>query len=356
MYSYSRTLRNNVTLKWSGVHPYEYCPLGFLDCEYRRVCNKDMINFGSTFYVEMVVKPPRHKAIPLFGYQGVPLYDWIDIAIETKKLSGIDKLTFKNRYLNEILNGISKGLQKHKLMKMPIALNPVLLVRLYKNNDTETFERDISFKIKVKTSYSPLTMELESVGRRSFLDNFTQVKMHMGNVHFQTNLKLNNHSRHYCISLPGEYESVEFQFGDSNSISLLKTTVIQTIWLQEVYRSFRPFNYELPIFCDNRYFRTLTFYDYCIFLKTSNQKSYLFFRKYYEPVNLINYDNSVLKKWDRTWNEASELCESVGGHLPVFNSRDDLDEFLAIFKVTPYMPAIPAIYIGFSVNENWKVS
>ena len=74
-----------------------------------------MINFGSAFYVEMVVKSPRYKAIPLIEYNGVPLYDWIDIAVETKELFGFDNLAFKNRYLNEyFLNGISNGLKMRK--------------------------------------------------------------------------------------------------------------------------------------------------------------------------------------------------------------------------------------------------
>ena len=99
-------------------------------------------------------------------------------------------------------------------------------------------------------------------------------------------------------------------------------------------------------FCSSTYFTVPSYFDYCVVLKVSNQKSYLFFRKYYEPVNLIDKDSSLLKKWDKTWNEAFQLCESVGGQLPVFNSRDDLNEVLTIFKTRPYMPAVPAIYIG----------
>ena len=272
-----------------------------------------MINFGSAFYVEMVVKSPRHKAIPLIEYNGVPLYDWIDIAVETKELFGFDNLAFKNRYLNEyFLNGISKGLKMRKLKKMPIVLNPVLLIRLTKNNDTAPFERDISLKLKVMTSYSWNTMELESTGRRFSLNNFTRVQMIDGNVHFQTKLKLNNFSRHYSVSLPGEYKSVEFEFINSTSMPLPKTTEIQSIWLQEVHKSFRNFHDESAIFCGSTYFTVPSYFDYCVVLKVSNQKSYLFFRKYYEPVNLIDKDNSLLKKWDKSWNEAFELCESVG--------------------------------------------
>lgn len=37
-----------------------------------------------------------------------------------------------------------------------------------------------------------------------------------------------------------------------------------------------------------------------------------------------------------TWHQASEICNSAGIKLPVFRSRDELSEFLALLKLSPY--------------------
>ena len=117
---------------------------------------------------------------------------------------------------------------------------------------------------------------------------------------FMTGLILLWKLKNYLVSLPGEYKSVEFEFINSTIMPLPKTTEIQSIWLQEVYKSFRNFHDESPIFCGSTYVTAPSYFDYCVVLKVSNQKSFLFFRKYYEPVNLIDKDNSLLKKWDKS--------------------------------------------------------
>ena len=66
---------------------------------------------------------------------------------------------------------------------------------------------------------------------------------------------------------------------------------------------------------------------------------------------------------ERTWQEASHLCsETLGGHLPWFESKDSLYELLALFKIFKDLgyegerldfPEIKNIYIGlrFKTSE-----
>ncbi len=37
-----------------------------------------------------------------------------------------------------------------------------------------------------------------------------------------------------------------------------------------------------------------------------------------------------------SWNEASNMCKSAGGFLPIFRSLEELEEFVALLKLTPY--------------------
>ena len=60
---------------------------------------------------------------------------------------------------------------------------------------------------------------------------------------------------------------------------------------------------------------------------------------------------NVIKK--RTWKEASDLCRKIiGGHLPWFESKDNLHELLALFKLFKDMALVKAIYIGLRFNTS----
>ncbi len=52
---------------------------------------------------------------------------------------------------------------------------------------------------------------------------------------------------------------------------------------------------------------------------------------------------------EQTWNDASELCASIGGHLPYFTSRNDLEEVIALFKLSPHATPVKALFIGLKM-------
>ena len=47
----------------------------------------------------------------------------------------------------------------------------------------------------------------------------------------------------------------------------------------------------------------------------------------------------------QSWTSASLICNELGGYLPVFNSRKDLEDFISVLK-TGRFPMIETIYIG----------
>ena len=47
-----------------------------------------------------------------------------------------------------------------------------------------------------------------------------------------------------------------------------------------------------------------------------------------------------------SWEKALKLCEHYGGTLPYFVSRGELDEFIALMKLSKYFPPFEAFYIG----------
>ncbi len=38
-----------------------------------------------------------------------------------------------------------------------------------------------------------------------------------------------------------------------------------------------------------------------------------------------------------TWNEAKNVCACANGTLPIFRNRDELSEFMALVKLSPYI-------------------
>ena len=51
-----------------------------------------------------------------------------------------------------------------------------------------------------------------------------------------------------------------------------------------------------------------------------------------------------------SWSEASELCRNIGGHVPFFTSREQLDKLLALLKLSSEIHPIEALYIGLTSN------
>ena len=62
----------------------------------------------------------------------------------------------------------------------------------------------------------------------------------------------------------------------------------------------------------------------------------------------------ISQKYEKqTWEEAAELCErTIGGYLPWFGDRGNLDELLSFLKTSKGVPPIEAIYIGLKFNTS----
>lgn len=55
-----------------------------------------------------------------------------------------------------------------------------------------------------------------------------------------------------------------------------------------------------------------------------------------------------------SWSAADKLCSDIEGFLPAFFSKDKLDTFLRLYKTSPHLPPLSAIYIGL-LNQTRKV-
>ena len=56
-----------------------------------------------------------------------------------------------------------------------------------------------------------------------------------------------------------------------------------------------------------------------------------------------------------SWKQASELCRNAGAYLPYFTNKEDLEELLALLKLSEDMPPIEALLIGLTLVGSGKV-
>ena len=70
-------------------------------------------------------------------------------------------------------------------------------------------------------------------------------------------------------------------------------------------------------------------------------------KKQYYFINQGHFSGNVY----RTWIEVDELCKQLDSSLPSFETKDKMDEFLALLKISEATTNIPiAIPIGLRHN------
>ena len=118
---------------------------------------------------------------------------------------------------------------------------------------------------------------------------------------------------------------------------------------------------ECQSICAPECFYCLSFY----YFKTS----YMFFRKKtilsckhllmatynFRQLCLVKSHYLTLKIHLTSWTEAHNLCNSSGADLPLFRSRDELDEFMSLIKLSAYIPPVEAAFIRTSSTTTKKV-
>lgn len=103
----------------------------------------------------------------------------------------------------------------------------------------------------------------------------------------------------------------------------------------------------------NRDFRNILPYSYCVNHSSliNRRKNILFFRQFFTR----KYPTPKYKI-TRTWIEANKLCQSVGGNLPIMRSREELDELIALTKLSTSIPPIQGIFTGLVSTPKSKVN
>ena len=59
-----------------------------------------------------------------------------------------------------------------------------------------------------------------------------------------------------------------------------------------------------------------------------------------------------LKKLPMSWNEASKTCRKIGGYLPYFSNKEEMDILIHLLSGSNKIPFMEALFIGINFNSS----
>ena len=146
------------------------------------------------------------------------------------------------------------------------------------------------------------------------------------------------------ISLPGAFMSFEAQFRylDIKYEHTLMNSSLKVfiIWTFDKYKEYKHFFYQKATECLESAKPKSS--NICLNISSRNN------RKYFTIFNFL----ALNKLREVSWNEASEMCKGIGGYLPFFTFKKDLDELIAFLKLSQAIPPIQALFIGLQFNAH----
>lgn len=276
---------------------------------------------------------------------------WIDIIVISDSSHTHERLkgNLSLFYENEVISFA----QERKFMSSEIRASKkyailIYLKKLDRGRKTKMFNISIKTHFRHSISIPTYLRNVGSVSGTKFVFQFL-IQSHLRWESGTMLLSQNNLFK--VVALPGEIKSMHF-----NSVDNFKSTVV-VYWIHDLYKNLH-FKSE-SVSCSSLI--SGTSYNYCVRSQSLSYdlgpvRTYMFFwgiNRYHggplwsrEPKHIIGKG-----KTKKTWKQASELCRSLGGYLPIIRSKYELDELTSIFKLSEGMPYIEAIYIGLLGNS-----
>ena len=128
-------------------------------------------------------------------------------------------------------------------------------------------------------------------------------------------------------------------------------------WIDGIYDKYLHFHDKaIATFCEEeitKQFDNLNWKIGCIRFSAKHFKS----RKHYilltkNADRLYWLDKGTPANEDLSWNESFKACQSIGGSLPQIQSREELEEVVALIKLNDRIPPMEAIYIGLKWSRS----
>ena len=157
------------------------------------------------------------------------------------------------------------------------------------------------------------------------------------------------------VSIPGSVTHISVDMKEIHNIT--SKDKLEALWIN--HRHSRYSNID-PIFVkESHCLESLNSQKRCNYSSYAEDgyfmnKYYYLFESHSVFLNGFLVRKSYSKLW--SWKEADNLCRYIGGSLPYFLSREELEELVDFLKNSPHILPYEAIYIGMTINSTQKVN
>ncbi len=148
------------------------------------------------------------------------------------------------------------------------------------------------------------------------------------------------HRKHKCISLPGGIVSLKLLLRHKRTGLNLTTS-----WIHDGYVPAHDIAEKFCSKCaeDNALDVGRRNVFLCFNFSSHNPKT----PHYFAFIHKRKIDGAIFE----SWVGASEMCDNAGGTLPHFTSSYELGLFIAVLKLSRFIPALEALYIGLMLKQ-----
>ena len=127
-------------------------------------------------------------------------------------------------------------------------------------------------------------------------------------------------------------------------------------WIPNQLSNYRDQSYNRPHECLTKHQINMDDKLCCLnFSSDSTKHNYIYITIMEVMKNPHKLFNTNGNESQVSWNDASFLCQHMGGSLPIIRSKSELDEFIALVTFSQYIPPQEKVFIGLSTKIKSKV-
>ena len=195
-------------------------------------------------------------------------------------------------------------------------------------------------------------------------------------MQWKTRFNLRKLIWHKYIQLPGLFESLHYEYKYSKDL-LDKKVVFTTDEIKALrpaaivtwdnYKQYGHIPEQMPTRCLNHLkpkeshicFQMLSpsklrYYVLFNFIEQIENPRGFFFKTLHEDCShfRLNCNFNLSNPSKMTWRKMSQICKNMAGSLPHFTFKEELDDLLALLKLSVHVPPIHAMFIGLNFHQN----
>ena len=272
-------------------------------------------------------------------YSGNDHRSWIDIVVSYEEIIK-DILLFNNKYLFQTISG-----------------SQIKETSLYAiiNTMPEITDQVLVFNVGNSSTSNKQMRMLLRIGGRSY-QSCKMIKKILDNEFTYTDLNLMLRWDVVLQAIPDMWNSVSLQ-GHSQQIKVssqcatTKTCLdLNVYWIPNQLSIYRKDAHNNPHNCVKKDQVNINII-FCLNFSSNTIKQLYYIYIAELPLEIqYMFATSHKNKIQVSWNDASSLCENMGGFLPIIRSKSELDEFIAFVAFSKYIPPQNKVFIGLLTN------